>query len=61
VSTPDPALVDTDVASVLYRARLFRRVAPAGRVDVVADRPLVISVVMHERGRPAEPLAVASM
>jgi predicted nucleic acid-binding protein len=24
VSTADPALVDTDVASVLYRARLFR-------------------------------------
>jgi hypothetical protein len=30
VSTPDPALVDTDVASLLFRARLFRRVAPAG-------------------------------
>jgi predicted nucleic acid-binding protein len=45
VSTPDPALVDTDVASVLYRARLFRRVVPAGLLDVVADRPLVISVV----------------
>src|ERR687891_1790954 len=42
---PDPALADTDVASVLYRARLFRRVVPAGLVDVVADRPLVISVV----------------
>jgi predicted nucleic acid-binding protein len=45
VSTPDPALVDTDVASVLYRARLFQRVVPAGLADVVADRPLVISVV----------------
>jgi len=45
VSTPEPALVDTDVASVLYRARLFRRMVPAGLVDVVADRPLVISVV----------------
>jgi predicted nucleic acid-binding protein len=45
VSTPDPALVDTDVASVLYRARLFRRVVPAGLMDVVAGRPLVISVV----------------
>jgi hypothetical protein len=44
VLTPDPALVDTDVASVLYRARLFRRVVPAGLMDVVADRPLVISV-----------------
>jgi len=33
VSTPDPALVDTDVASVLYRVRLFRRVVPAGLVD----------------------------
>jgi predicted nucleic acid-binding protein len=45
VSAPDPALVDTDVASVLYRARLFRRVVPARLVDVVTDRPLVISVV----------------
>jgi predicted nucleic acid-binding protein len=45
VSTPDPALIDTDVASVLYRARLFRRLVPAGVVDVVADRLLVISVV----------------
>jgi len=45
VSTPDPALVDTDVASVLYRARLFQRVVPAGLGNVVADRPLVISVV----------------
>jgi tRNA(fMet)-specific endonuclease VapC len=45
VSTSDPALVDTDVASVLYRARLFRRVVPSGVVDVVANRPLVISVV----------------
>jgi hypothetical protein len=32
VSTPDPALLDTDVASVLYRARLFQRVVPAGLV-----------------------------
>ncbi len=45
MSTPDPALVDTDVASVLYRARLFRRVVPPRLMDVVADRPLVISVV----------------
>ena len=44
--TPDPALVDTDVASVLYRARLFRRLVPAGLVDVVAERPLAISVVI---------------
>jgi predicted nucleic acid-binding protein len=26
VSTADPALIDTDVASVLYRSRLFQRV-----------------------------------
>jgi predicted nucleic acid-binding protein len=45
VPTPDPALVDTDVASVLYRARLFRRVVPAGLVDAVAGRPLAISVI----------------
>ena len=45
MSTPDPALLDTDVASVLYRARLFRRVVPAGLVGVVADRPLAISVI----------------
>jgi predicted nucleic acid-binding protein len=35
VSTPDPALLDTDVASVLYRARLFRRVVPAGLVAAI--------------------------
>jgi predicted nucleic acid-binding protein len=45
VSTPDPALLDTDVASVLYRARLFQRMAPARLVGVVADRPLAISVI----------------
>jgi len=45
VSTPEPALVDTDVASVLYRARLFQRVVPAGLVGVVANRPLAISVI----------------
>jgi predicted nucleic acid-binding protein len=45
VSTPDPALLDTDVASVLYRARLFQRVVPAGLVGVVANRPLAVSVI----------------
>lgn len=45
MSTPDPALVDTDVASVLYRAELFQRMTPAGLVEVVADRPLAISVI----------------
>ena len=45
MSTPEPALVDTDVASVLYRARLFQRVVPAGLVGGVANRPLAISVI----------------
>jgi predicted nucleic acid-binding protein len=45
VPTPDPALIDTDVASVLYRAQLFQRVVSAGLARVVADRPLAISVV----------------
>ena len=45
MSTPDPALIDTDVASVLYRARLFKRVVPAGLARVVTDRPLAISVI----------------
>ena len=45
MSTPDPALIDTDVASVLYRARLFQRVAPAGLVGVVVDRALAISAI----------------
>jgi predicted nucleic acid-binding protein len=45
VSTSDPALVDTDVASVLYRTQLFRRLAPAGLVGVVEDRPLAISAI----------------
>jgi len=45
VSTPDPALIDTDVASVLYRARLFQRVVPAGLVGAVTDRALAISVI----------------
>jgi predicted nucleic acid-binding protein len=44
VSTPDPALLDTDAASVLYRAPLSQRVVPAGLVGVVADRTLAISV-----------------
>jgi hypothetical protein len=51
VSTPDPALVDTDVASVLYRARLFRCVVPPRLVDVVTDRLLAVSVVTL--GEPA--------
>jgi hypothetical protein len=38
VSTPDPALIDTDVASVLYRSRLFQRVVPAELVQAVSDR-----------------------
>jgi len=45
VPTPDPALIDTDVASILYRARLFRHVMPTGLARVVADRPLAISVI----------------
>jgi hypothetical protein len=45
VSTPDPALIDTDVASVLYRARLSQRVVPAGLARVVTDRSLAISVI----------------
>jgi predicted nucleic acid-binding protein len=45
VSTPDPALIDTDVASVLYRFRLFQRVVPAELAQTVADRSLAISVI----------------
>jgi hypothetical protein len=45
VSTPDPALIDTDVASVLYRGSLFERVAPGRLAGVVSDRPLAISVI----------------
>ena len=45
MSTPDPALLDTDVASVLYRARLFQRVVPSGLVGLVAERTLAISVI----------------
>jgi predicted nucleic acid-binding protein len=45
VSTPDPALVDTDVASVLYRSRLFQRIVPAELVQIVTDRSLAISVI----------------
>jgi predicted nucleic acid-binding protein len=45
VPTPDPALIDTDVASVLDRARLFRRVMPAGLARLVAGRPLALSVI----------------
>ena len=45
MSTPDPALIDTDVASVLYRARLFERVVPAELALVVTGRPLAISVI----------------
>jgi tetrahydromethanopterin S-methyltransferase subunit F len=35
VSTPDLALIDTDVASVLYRSGLFQRVMPAELVQAV--------------------------
>jgi predicted nucleic acid-binding protein len=45
VSTPDPALVDTDVASVLYRVRLFRRVVCLPGWWTRAGRPLAISVI----------------
>lgn len=45
MSTPDLALIDTDVASVLYRARLFQRVVPAGLVGAVTDRALAICVI----------------
>jgi tRNA(fMet)-specific endonuclease VapC len=45
VPTPDPALIDTDVASVLYRSRLFQRVVPAELAQAVADRSLAISVI----------------
>lgn len=45
MSTPDPALIDTDVASVLYRSRIFQRVVPAGLARVVADRSLAVSVI----------------
>jgi predicted nucleic acid-binding protein len=45
VSTPDPALIDTDVASVLNRSRLFRRVVPAELAQVIAERSLAISVI----------------
>ena len=45
MSTPDPALIDTDVASVLYRARLFQRVVPAGLLRIVTERSLAISAI----------------
>jgi hypothetical protein len=45
VSTPDLALIDTDVASVLYRSGLFQRVMPAELVQAVTDRSLAISVI----------------
>ena len=45
VPTPDPPLIDTDVASVLYRARLFRHVVPVGLARAVAARPLALSVI----------------
>ena len=45
MSTPDLALIDTDVASVLYRSGLFQRVMPAELVQAVTDRSLAISVI----------------
>jgi len=45
MSTPDPALIDTDVASVLYRSRPFQRVVPAQLAQVVTDRSLAIGVI----------------
>jgi predicted nucleic acid-binding protein len=41
---PD-ALVDTDVASTLYRAQLFTERAPAAVVTAIHDRNLFVSVV----------------
>jgi predicted nucleic acid-binding protein len=41
---PD-ALVDTDVASTLYRAQLFTERAPAEVVTAIHDRTLFVSVV----------------
>jgi hypothetical protein len=62
VSTPDPALIDTDVASVLYRSRLFQRVVPAELVQAVSDRSLAISVTLGEaklRGLAPQVVSVA--
>ena len=57
MSTPDPALIDTDVASVLYRGGLFQRVVPGRLVGIVNERPLAISVRDHT---PQAPLGVGA-
>jgi predicted nucleic acid-binding protein len=45
VSTPEPALIDTDVASILNLSRLFQRVVPAELAQVITERSLAISVI----------------
>jgi tRNA(fMet)-specific endonuclease VapC len=42
---PDDALVDTDVASTLYRAQLFTERGPVVVVTAIHDRNLFVSVV----------------
>jgi predicted nucleic acid-binding protein len=44
VSTPDPALIDTDVASVLNRSRLFQRVVPAELAQVNTEKFAVVEL-----------------
>jgi predicted nucleic acid-binding protein len=46
VTVPEgPALIDTDVASTLYRERYFDRRVPVSLADALADRRLAISLI----------------
>lgn len=41
----EPALVDTDVASAIYRERYFDRRVPGPLAETVANRRLAISLI----------------
>jgi len=55
---PDDALVDTDVASTLYRAQLLTERAPVAVVTALHDRNLFVSVVPVGEALYGDPVAV---